>query len=202
MSSQIGWPEGASAACGSVSPSASATTCDVAAVPRNWQPPPGLRAGAAAQLGGLFQGQLAVRKAGADRLDLAGVFALARRQRDAAGHEHARQIASTRPAPSSSPAGPCRRWPRRAPPARGQRADQPAEHDRRVVAIRQAVDHAGRALRPAVARIGDNRRRTARRRAAAAPRPPPGRAGRPPSGPCDSPAQSACRRRRAGRPAC
>ena len=42
MSSQIGWPEGASAAWGSVSPSASATTCDVAAVPRNWQPPPGL----------------------------------------------------------------------------------------------------------------------------------------------------------------
>ena len=41
MSSQIGWPEGASAQCGSESPSASPTTCEVAAVPRNWQPPPG-----------------------------------------------------------------------------------------------------------------------------------------------------------------
>ena len=42
MSRQIGWPEGASAAWGTVRPSASATTCEVAAVPRNWHPPPGL----------------------------------------------------------------------------------------------------------------------------------------------------------------
>ena len=41
MSSQTGWPEGARAECGSDRPRASATTCDVAAVPRNWQPPPG-----------------------------------------------------------------------------------------------------------------------------------------------------------------
>jgi hypothetical protein len=41
MSSQMGWPDGASAACVTVSPSASATTWLVAAVPRNWQPPPG-----------------------------------------------------------------------------------------------------------------------------------------------------------------
>ena len=40
-SSQIGWPEGASAACSTVSPSPSATTCALAAVPKNWQPPPG-----------------------------------------------------------------------------------------------------------------------------------------------------------------
>jgi hypothetical protein len=33
MSSQIGCPDGASAECGSESPSASPTTCDVAAVP-------------------------------------------------------------------------------------------------------------------------------------------------------------------------
>ncbi len=41
MSSHTGWPEGASAECGSDMPRASPTTCDVAAVPRNWQPPPG-----------------------------------------------------------------------------------------------------------------------------------------------------------------
>ena len=41
MSTQIGWPDGASAEWGSDSPSASPTTCEVAAVPRNWQPPPG-----------------------------------------------------------------------------------------------------------------------------------------------------------------
>ena len=41
MSIQIGWPDGASAECPSDMPSASPTTCDVAAVPRNWHPPPG-----------------------------------------------------------------------------------------------------------------------------------------------------------------
>jgi hypothetical protein len=40
-SSHTGSPDGASALCGSARPSASATTCEVAAVPRNWQPPPG-----------------------------------------------------------------------------------------------------------------------------------------------------------------
>ena len=41
MSSQIAWPDGASALCVSDMPSASPTTWDVAAVPRNWHPPPG-----------------------------------------------------------------------------------------------------------------------------------------------------------------
>ena len=40
MSSQIGSPDGLSALCGSAIPNASATTCDVAAVPKNWHPPP------------------------------------------------------------------------------------------------------------------------------------------------------------------
>ena len=40
-SSQIGCPEGARAEWGKAIPNASATTWDVAAVPRNWQPPPG-----------------------------------------------------------------------------------------------------------------------------------------------------------------
>ena len=38
---QIGYPEGANAECPRDIPRASPTTCDVAAVPRNWQPPPG-----------------------------------------------------------------------------------------------------------------------------------------------------------------
>ena len=41
-SSQIGFPDGASAECSTASPSASATTWLVAAVPKNWQPPPGV----------------------------------------------------------------------------------------------------------------------------------------------------------------
>ena len=40
MSSQIGWPDGARAEWGRARPSASPTTWEVAAVPRNWQPPP------------------------------------------------------------------------------------------------------------------------------------------------------------------
>ena len=76
----------------------------------------GAGAGAAAELGGLLERELAVRVAGADRLDLAGVFALAGRQRHAAGNEHAGQVAASRPGPSSSRAGPCRRWRRPAPP--------------------------------------------------------------------------------------
>ena len=41
ISSQMGWPDGASAEWPIDRPSASPTTCEVAAVPRNWQPPPG-----------------------------------------------------------------------------------------------------------------------------------------------------------------
>ena len=41
MSVQMGWPDGASALWGRERPKASPTTCEVAAVPRNWQPPPG-----------------------------------------------------------------------------------------------------------------------------------------------------------------
>ena len=40
MSSQMGCAEGASAEWGNARPSASPTTCAVAAVPRKWQPPP------------------------------------------------------------------------------------------------------------------------------------------------------------------
>lgn len=40
ISCHTGSPEGASAECGMASPRPSATTCDVPAVPRNWQPPP------------------------------------------------------------------------------------------------------------------------------------------------------------------
>ena len=42
MSVQMCCPEGANAACVKVIPMPSATICAVAAVPKNWQPPPGL----------------------------------------------------------------------------------------------------------------------------------------------------------------
>src|ERR1017187_1259755 len=42
ISVQMGWPEGESAEWASDMPRASPTTWEVAAVPRNWQPPPGV----------------------------------------------------------------------------------------------------------------------------------------------------------------
>ena len=86
--------------------------------------------------------------------------------------------------------------------AAGQRADQAAEDDGRVVAIRAGCPSSRPS--PGSGRRRGRRpcRRTGRRPAASAPRPPPGPAGRSPSGRCDSPARSACRRARAGRPAC
>ena len=105
---------GASAEWPSDRPSASPTTCDVAAVPRNWQPPPGDAQARQPRSAACFERDLAVREARADGLHAAGVLAVVRQQRHAAGHEHARQIVRRRRAPSSSPAVPCRRWRRRA----------------------------------------------------------------------------------------
>ena len=202
MSSQIGWPEGASAECGRDRPSASATTWLVAAVPRNWQPPPGDGAGPAAQLGGLLQGDLAVGEAGADGLDLAGVLAVGGRQRHAAGHEDAGQVAL---------AGQGHHHGRQAlvagghaqhAAAGGQRADQAAQHDGGVVAVGQAVHHARRALGAAVARVGDE----AGEGDGAQPAEFLGgrlhEQARLPSGRCGSPGRRACRRARGCRPGC
>ena len=158
--------------------------------------------GPAAQLRGLLERDLAVRVAGAERLDLAGVLALARRQRHAAGHEHARQVAASRPGPASSPAGPCRRSRCRARPCAGAASGSGA--GRRS---RRRCDRGGcpssRACLASGRRTGRRPSpRTGRRPAASAPRPPPGRAGRSPSVRCGIPARSACRRVPAGPPAC
>ena len=103
-SSQIGWPEGASALCGTARPSASATTCDVAAVPRNWQPPPGDAHARQPSSAASSSVQLAVGVARADRLHRAGIDAVGRRQRDAARHDHGRRDRAT-PASAISIAG-------------------------------------------------------------------------------------------------
>ena len=115
MSSQIGWPEGASAACGTVSPSASATTCDVAAVPRNWQPPPGEA-----------QARQPSSAASSSVTSPCAKRAPSVCTVPASSPERGGSVTppgtitpggpGTRPAPSSSPAGPCRRWRRRSRP--------------------------------------------------------------------------------------
>ena len=107
-----------------------------------------------------------MRVARADRLHLAGVLAVGRRQRHAAGHDDGGQVAAA--GQRHQHRGQALVAGRDADhrPARRQRADQPPQHDRGVVAVRQAVHHARRALRAAVARIGDE----AGERDAAAPR--------------------------------
>ncbi len=95
-------------------------------------------------------------------------------QGHAARHEHAGQIAHARRAPSSSRAGPCRRWRRRArPPRRGSERISRRRTMRGVVAVGQAVHHPRRALGAAVAGVGDRSRRTAGHPRRAAPRPRP-----------------------------
>ena len=104
----------------------------------------GRRARAAPQLRRLLQrDRRRARSARRSSARLPASSPSTRQQRHAAGHEHARQIVACRPAPSSSPAAPCRTSRCQAPRARRQRAHQPAEDRRRVVAIRQAVEHAG-----------------------------------------------------------
>jgi hypothetical protein len=75
MSSQMGWPDGASAECGNDSPSASATTCAGRRGAEELAAAAGRRAGAAAEVRRFLQGDHAVREARADRLHLAGVLA-------------------------------------------------------------------------------------------------------------------------------
>ena len=114
----------------------------------------GRAAGATGELGRLLQGHEPVGEARSERLHRARVLAAGRGQRDAAGHDHARQVARARE-------GEHRRGQalvaggdaEDARPPR-QRADLAPHHDRRVVAIGQAVHHARRALRAPVAGVG------------------------------------------------
>ena len=150
------------------------TTCDVAAVPRNWQPPPGLAQARQPSSAASSSVISPWAKRAPIVCTLPASSPSRRRQRHAAGHEHARQVVHRRPGPSSSPAGPCRRSPRRARPARvGSERISRRKTMRRVVAVRQAVHHAGRALRAAVARVGDEAGERDAPQRAAAPRPPP-----------------------------
>jgi hypothetical protein len=114
----------------------------------------GRGAGAAEHIGGILQGHLSAGEARAGRLHFAGVFAIGRLQRDAAGNQDARQRAH----------GGERHHHRRETfvagghadhaAARGQRTDEAAEDAGGIVAVGQRVEHAGGALRAAVAGVG------------------------------------------------
>ena len=153
ISSQTGSPDGLSALCGSARPNASATTCAVAAVPRNWQPPPGVPQARQPSSAASSSADEPVREPRADRLHLARVLGADRRQRHAAGHDDAREVAAaSQREQRRGKAFVAGRDPHDARPAR-QRPDQAAHRDRRVVAVGQAVEHPGRSLRAPVAGI-------------------------------------------------
>ena len=197
-----GGRQGASAAA--PGPSASATTWDVAAVPRNWQPPPGeaqARQPSSAASSSVIE---PVGEPRAERLHLARVLALLRR------------AASRRPA-RAPPAGP--RIPASAIIIAGQAlvAGRDAEHARAASAASGSAGGGRSPRRCGTAGCPSSRRCPAcgRRRGRctyAGERQAPSRsqllggglapAGRPPSGRCDSPARSAGRPARAARPAC
>ena len=136
-------------------PSASATTCEVAAVPRNWQPPPGVpQARHPSDAASSSVIRPCAKRAPIDWILPASSPSIA---------------GSVTPPGTTIPgrsAAPGQRQHRRRQPlvaggdadhagAAGQRSDQPPHGDGRVVAIGQAVEHARRALRAAVARIAD-----------------------------------------------
>lgn len=94
----------------------------------------------------------------AQRLNFGGVLGVFGWQSDSAGHNHSGQIVHRRESQHH----------RRQTLVAGRDADdsftsrhrpnQPPQHHGRIVAIRQAVHHAGRPLRSPVARIADERR--------------------------------------------
>jgi hypothetical protein len=112
---------------------------------------------AATHVGGVLERDVPFGEARPDRLNLACVFSIGGGQRDATRDDHGRQIVL------GGQRHHCRRqtlvtggdadhaFPQR------QRADQPFEHDGRVVPIRQTVHHGRRPLRTAVARIAHRR---------------------------------------------
>ena len=155
MSSQTGWPDGASAECGSDKPSASPTTCEVAAVPRNWQPPPGEPQARQPRSAASDKRDHAVRETGARG------FAPCRRLRRGSAasvtppgtttHGRSRRPASAiiiAGSPLSQVAMPS------TPGARG--SDRASRRKTIAASLRygRLSNMPGRALRPAVARIG------------------------------------------------
>ena len=108
---------------------------------------------AAAQVGRPLQRELTVREPGPDGLHGPRVLALGGRQRHAARHQHAGQIAQRGQRHHHRGQALVARGDAEHAPPRGERPGQPPQHHRRVVAVGQAVHHARRALGAPVARV-------------------------------------------------
>ncbi len=114
----------------------------------------GCGAGAAADLGGVFEGDLMLGVACADGLDLAGVFAVFGKQCDAAGDEDAGQRAGGGQRHHHGGEALVAGGDAEDAGAGGERAHEAAKDDGGVVAVGEGVEHAGGALGAAVAGVG------------------------------------------------
>ncbi len=155
MSSQMGWPEGASAECGRAMPRASPTTCEVAAVPRNWHPPPGVaQARQSASAASCKVICPRAKRAPADWTLPASSLPSAGRVTPPGISMHASRSCSARERHHHGGQTFVAGGDADDAAARGQRTDEPSEDGGRVVAIRQRIEHGGSALAAAVAGIG------------------------------------------------
>ena len=109
---------------------------------------------AAAGVGSLFERDQVVGKTSADALHAPGIFAVFRGQRDAARNQNAGKIARAGQRHHHGRQTLVARRDSKHALARGQRTNEAAENGRRVVAVRQAVEHPRGALRAAIARVG------------------------------------------------
>ena len=88
MSRQIGWPEGDKRGVRECHAESLGDDLRCGGSAQELTTPTGTRTGPAAELRGFGQGELAMRIPRTDRLDLAGVFTVARRQRHTSRDQH------------------------------------------------------------------------------------------------------------------
>ena len=115
----------------------------------------GRTTGAAAHLRGVLEGDFVAGEAGGESLDLAGVLGLLCQQRNAARHEHRRQIGRTGERHEHRGQTLVAGGDAEHAAPRGQGADQPAQDHGGVVAVGQTVEHAVGAIGAPVAGIAD-----------------------------------------------
>ncbi len=106
----------------------------------------------------LFQRDDLVSKPSSDRLHFAGIFPALRHQGHAPGHQHAGQRQCSGERHHHGRQSLVARRDAHHARARRKRPDQASEDNRRVIAVRQRVEHARRPLRPPVAWIGASTR--------------------------------------------
>ena len=103
---------------------------------------------------GFFERDEAVRKPRPDRLHFPGVLAALGGQRHTAGHEHDRQFRYTSECHEHRRQSFVARRNAHHARASRQRADEPSQHHRGIVAERQRIHHAFGALRAPIAWVG------------------------------------------------